>query len=253
MLKLGRKSQTLSPSADCVFDDPEVLEEPQPKQKDTGVTDVLKRLSISLRPLPAFESEGEPYTEEGSAMDGKVAQALSVGSHNGSDNPTSESDNISKSERYSQRRFKGYGSRMEALLLAINAIHDRVGTDEDQSDFETLKNIIQSPEAKKAIEVDEMMRGLIHGDSGRPRPVDKHLIPSAVLFRSAMKRYNEPTPEIKELRQLMRSPHIQGIFFCHDRVATDEDQSDFETLKNIIQSPEAKKAIEVDELSLIHI
>ena len=185
MLKLGRKSQTLSPSADCVFDDPEVLEEPQPKQKDTGVTDVLKRLSISLRPLPAFESEGEPYTEEGSAMDGKVAQALSVGSHNGSDNPTSESDNISKSERYSQRRFKGYGSKMEALLLAINAIHDRVGTDEDQSDFETLKNIIQSPEAKKAIEVDEMMRGLIHGDSGRPRPVDKHLIPSAVLVGTA--------------------------------------------------------------------
>ena len=46
---------------------------------------------------------------------------------------------------------------VEALLLAINAIHDRVGTDEDQSDFETLKNIIQSPEAKKAIEVSSLL------------------------------------------------------------------------------------------------
>jgi guanylate kinase/C-terminal processing protease CtpA/Prc len=199
----------------------------KPPRKESAVADILRRLSISLRPLPAFEDDSSCGTKSECVRDGPVDRplALNVGSDSESGHHVrTEEGSTDKESTVSLQSGKkpafGYGARIDALLQAIRTIHSKVGREEDNDDLQALEKVIQSSEMRKAIEMDEMMRCLVQGTGPVPDPVDKHAVPASVLFRSALKKHPDSYSEIDELRELMRNPFVQALLFCHDKVAT---------------------------------
>jgi hypothetical protein len=188
----------------------------KPPRKESAVADILRRLSISLRPLPAFEDDSSCGTKSECVRDGPVDRplALNVGSDSESGHHVrTEEGSTDKESTVSLQSGKkpafGYGARIDALLQAIRTIHSKVGREEDNDDLQALEKVIQSSEMRKAIEMDEMMRCLVQGTGPVPDPVDKHAVPASVLFRSALKKHPDSYSEIDELRELMRNPFVQ--------------------------------------------
>ena len=91
---------------------------PKPPRKENAVTDILRRLSISLRPLPAFEDEGNTGAKDDCVKDGPLEGplALNIGSDTESGHLIrTEDGSIDKESTASQQSGRkqriGYGAR----------------------------------------------------------------------------------------------------------------------------------------------
>jgi hypothetical protein len=113
---------------------------------------------------------------------------------------------------------------LDSLLTTLKSLGGDGGGEaegqEEGTGLRLLEQMLHSTTFKRAQKVHDTVQQLVHHDEGAPTPVARRVVPIAQEARHHFHHHVEPSPEVDELRSLLREPHIQALMFCHDRVSS---------------------------------